>query len=145
MNPTSIADGSLREIELHGRPGKTVVGAQPLRMRANLRDYWSMWLEAAGCKALQFSQEITCNSLATTIQAAMDGLGIALARNTVTKEDLPRGRLTEPFDVRLPCTAEGYYVVTFPELADLQKVKAFRSWILATFLNSQRVRSRSSV
>ena len=98
-----------------------------------LRDYWALWLEAAGCKSLRFSQEITCNSLATTIQAAMDGLGVALARSTVTKEDLLRGRLVEPFKIRLACAAEGYYVVTYPELADLQKVKSFRKWILAAF------------
>lgn len=98
-----------------------------------LRDYWSLWLEAAGCKSLQFSQEITCNSLSTTIQAAMDGLGVAMARSSVTKDDLATGRLVEPFEVRLPCTSEGYYVTVFPEQADLHKVKSFRNWIVEAF------------
>jgi len=98
-----------------------------------LHDYWSLWLEAAGCKSLKFSQEVTCNSLSTTIQAAMDGLGVALARSSVTKEDLSSGRLVEPFKIRLSCAAESYYVVTFPELVDLRKVKSFRNWILETF------------
>ena len=99
-----------------------------------LRDYWQLWLETAGEKTTEFEQEITCNSLATTIQAAMDGLGVALARSSVTKDDLSSGRLVEPFKIRLPCTAEGYYVVTSPELAELQKIKSFRKWVLEAFL-----------
>lgn len=95
-----------------------------------LRDYWPLWLETAGCKTMEFSQEITCNSLATTIQAAMDGLGVALARSTITKDELQSGRLVEPFKARLPCGAEGYYVTALPELAALQKVKFFREWVL---------------
>lgn len=98
-----------------------------------LRDYWPLWLEAAGQTTTEFSQEITCNSLATTIQAAMDGLGVALARSTVTKLDLSSRRLVEPFKIRLPCSAEGYYVVTTPELAELQKIKSFRAWVIKAF------------
>jgi LysR family transcriptional regulator, glycine cleavage system transcriptional activator len=98
-----------------------------------LRDYWDLWVETAGGKSMEFSNEISCDSLATTIQAAMDGLGVALARSSVTKVELASGRLVEPFTVRFPCAFEGYYVVTFPELADLHKVKAFRSWVLGGY------------
>jgi LysR family glycine cleavage system transcriptional activator len=100
---------------------------------AVLRDYWDLWLETAGSKPMKFFDEIYCDSLATTIQAAMDGLGVALTRASVTKVDLASGRLVEPFAVRFRCAFEGYYVVTFPEFADLHKVKAFRSWALGGF------------
>jgi LysR family transcriptional regulator, glycine cleavage system transcriptional activator len=98
-----------------------------------LRDYWQLWFETARSKPVEFANEITCNSLSTTIQAAADSLGVALARSTVTKDDLAAGRLVEPFGIRLACPAEGYYVVVSPEFAELQKVKAFRNWILETF------------
>jgi LysR family glycine cleavage system transcriptional activator len=98
-----------------------------------LRDYWPLWLEAAEQTTAEFAQEITCNSLATTIQAAMDGLGVAMGRSSVTKDDLSRGRLVEPFTIRLSCAAEGYYVVTPLELAELQKIRSFRSWVLRAF------------
>ena len=96
-----------------------------------LHDDWRLWLERAGTEIKDFPDEIACDSLSASLQAAIDGLGVALARSSVVKGDLATGRLVEPFDIRLSCILEGYYLVASAEAMVLPKVKAFRDWILA--------------
>jgi len=93
-----------------------------------LRDDWPLWLEAAGIPDLQFAEEISCDLLYPSYQAAIEGLGVALGRTAVVAKDLREKRLVEPFSIRLPSPL-GYYVVTSPERARLSKVEQFTRWV----------------
>jgi len=65
------------------------------------------------------------------IQAAIDGLGVALGRTPFVEADLRDGRLVAPFDLALPDKA-GFYVVAPEETADTPKIKLFRDWLVAS-------------
>lgn len=93
-----------------------------------LRDDWPLWLETAGIPDLRFADEISCDLLYPSYQAAIEGLGIALGRTAVVAKDLREGNLVEPFSVRMPSPL-GYYVVTTPDRARLSKVQQFTQWV----------------
>ena len=65
------------------------------------------------------------------LQAAIDGLGVALGRSALVEGDLAAGRLIAPFDISLPIEA-AYYVVAPEQSADRPNIKAFREWLITT-------------
>ena len=95
-----------------------------------LREDWQLWLTAAGLpvsiaqrRGLNFDQSFM------TLQAAMDGLGVALGRTRLVEADIAAGRLVVPFDVVLPSDA-GFYVVAPDDTADTPKIALFRDWLI---------------
>jgi LysR family glycine cleavage system transcriptional activator len=65
------------------------------------------------------------------IQAAVEGLGVALGREQLVEADIAAGRLVAPFDTVLPQDA-GYYVVAPEATADAPKIALFRDWLIAS-------------
>lgn len=92
-------------------------------------DEWPFWLEAAGLRDLNFQSQINCDSLMTSLQAAIDGLGVMLGRSTIVEHDLREGRLVEPFNLR-QSSPNGYFLVSPTRSIHLSKVEAFRGWLL---------------
>jgi LysR family glycine cleavage system transcriptional activator len=92
-----------------------------------LRDDWPLWMEKAGVGDPSFAGEISCDLLYPSYQAAIEGLGVAMGRSAVVRDDIRAGRLVEPFDVRLPSPL-GYHLVTAPRRAELGKVRQFCDW-----------------
>lgn len=88
---------------------------------------WIDWLEAAGHPTLmQPGSEFPSSVL--TLQAAIDGLGIAIGQMTLLAEDLEAGRLVALFDrpMRRPL---GHFLV-WPTSRPLgQKGRAFVEWV----------------
>jgi len=95
-------------------------------------DEWQLWLTAAGLPAsLATQRAMRFDDRLMALQAAIDGLGVAMGHAPIVEADLASGRLVVPFDAyQLPAEA-GYYVVGPPETAELPKIKKFRSWLLA--------------
>ena len=62
------------------------------------------------------------------LQAATDGLGVALSSGSFVDADIAAGRLVKPFDLVLPADA-GYYIVAAEETADGTKIALFRDWL----------------
>lgn len=90
---------------------------------------WRQWLTAAGYPDLQGRRNITFDLQLTAMEAAMDGMGVAIARTRTAERDLKAGRLIRPFALTAPLGA-GFYVVVPEEEADLPKIAAFRNWLL---------------
>jgi LysR family glycine cleavage system transcriptional activator len=62
------------------------------------------------------------------INAAIDGLGVALAKRNWVEADLAAGRLVRPFNISLP--VEFSYFLIYPESrADDPLMAAFASWV----------------
>lgn len=95
------------------------------------RDEWVLWLTAAGLPtALATQRGLTFDQRLMALQAAMDGLGVALGTTRLVETDLAAGRLVAPFgSVVLPAEA-GYYLVGPAETADTRKIALFRQWIM---------------
>jgi LysR family glycine cleavage system transcriptional activator len=63
-----------------------------------------------------------------TVQAAIDGVGVAIGRTSYVEGDIANGRLVVPFKIALPADA-GFYLVSPEARADSGKLAAFRQWL----------------
>jgi LysR family glycine cleavage system transcriptional activator len=98
-------------------------------------DDWRLWLTAAGLPAAISKQSgLSFDLIFMTLQAAIDGFGIALGRTSYVQDDIAKGRLVVPFKIALPSDA-GFYLVSPEGRTDLPKLRAFRQW-LKTSLNA---------
>lgn len=92
-------------------------------------DDWRQWLTAAGLpNFVPKTRGLSFDMVFMTLQAAIDGHGVAIARSTYVEEDLATGRLVIPFELELPADA-GFYLVAPEATADTPKLRAFREWL----------------
>ena len=97
------------------------------------RDDWRVWLTATGTEGVDLEHGLTFDLAVTTLQAAIDGLGVAIGRTALVAADLAAGRLVAPFDVVLPAES-AYYVVAPKTTWNQPKVARFRDWLLQAVL-----------
>jgi LysR family glycine cleavage system transcriptional activator len=99
---------------------------------SNNDDDWRLWLTAAGLPTdISKQPGATFDLIFMTVQAAIDGVGVAIGRTSYVQDDIAKGRLVAPFKIALPANA-GFYVVSPPETADRPKLAAFRNWLMAS-------------
>lgn len=96
----------------------------------DLPEDWETWLEAAGVGGIRARRDLAFNHSEMVLQAAIDGLGVALGRSVLVADDLAAGRLVKPFALELP-TIAAYYFVCPEGTQDRPKVKAFRDWVMS--------------
>jgi LysR family transcriptional regulator, glycine cleavage system transcriptional activator len=123
-----------------------LTGKRPLRCPEDLRDHvllhntnngddWRLWLTAAGLPPdISKQQGITFDLILMTVQAAIDGMGVAMGRTTYVKDDIAKERLVVPFKIALPADA-GFYLVSPEGAPDSPKLRAFRQWLIASAQN----------
>jgi LysR family glycine cleavage system transcriptional activator len=93
---------------------------------------WRLWLTSVGLPpALATGRGLNFDDSVMTIQAAIEGLGVALGWSRVVEADIAAGRLVAPFDTVLPAEA-GYYVVAPEPMADAPIIALFREWLFAS-------------
>ncbi|MHC2624566.1 LysR family glycine cleavage system transcriptional activator [Bradyrhizobium huanghuaihaiense] len=120
-------------------------GDKPLRRPEDLKDHvllhtnvsddWRLWLTAAGLSAgISRQPGITFDMTLMTVQAAIDGMGVAMGRTSYVQDDIAKGRLVVPFKIALPADA-GFYLVSPDGRREAPKLAAFRQWILAATQN----------
>ncbi len=92
-------------------------------------DEWPIWLKAAGlAPKLGTAGALWFDFHAFALQAALDGLGIALARRPFVAEDLAAGRLVAPFDLSVPKDA-AWCLIYRPGAETIPAFDAFRAWL----------------
>jgi LysR family glycine cleavage system transcriptional activator len=145
-------DRLLREALFPVCSPKLLKGPVPLRKPADLvhhnllhdsdwrEDWWVRWFAAAGIDSGGLRRALSFNHSNLMLQAAIDGLGVALSQEALAGDDLAAGRLVKPFDIEL-ASEHAYYVVAPEATAERPKVKAFRDWLLA---EAQRARESLS-
>ncbi|MDD1530981.1 transcriptional regulator [Bradyrhizobium sp. WBOS7] len=122
-------------------------GDKPLRRPEDLRNHallhtsstnsddWRLWLTAAGLPAdIARHPGITFDMIFMTIQAAIDGIGVAMGRTSYVQDDIAKGRLVVPFKIALPADA-GFYLVAPEGRREAPKLTAFRQWLIAATQN----------
>jgi len=90
---------------------------------------WNAWLRKAGVTGVNAGRGARFTHGALVLQAAADGLGVALAMDVLAADDIAVGRLVAPFGIALPLPM-AYYVVSPIARATLPHVAAFRDWLL---------------
>lgn len=120
-------------------------GDQPLRTPADLKDHvllhtnstddWRLWLTAAGLPTdISRQPGVTFDMTFVTVQAAIDGMGVAMGRTSYVRDDITKGRLVVPFKIALPADA-GFYLVSPEGRREAPKLAAFRQWMIAAAQN----------
>jgi LysR family glycine cleavage system transcriptional activator len=120
---------------------------KPLRSPEDLKDHvllhtsnansddWRLWLTAAGLPTdISKQPGITFDMIFMTIQAAIDGIGVAMGRTSYVQDDIAKGRLVVPFRIALPADA-GFYLVAPDGHREARKLAAFRDWVVAAAQN----------
>jgi LysR family glycine cleavage system transcriptional activator/LysR family transcriptional regulator of beta-lactamase len=96
---------------------------------SHLREQWTWWFEAAGLRApIQPAGEMSFESSVMAIQAALDGVGVAIAQLPYVSDALAAGRVVTPF----PITGrkyEGWYLAYRPVREKDPALLAFRDWL----------------
>ena len=89
---------------------------------------WAMWLAARGVKGVDGARGPRFNQSSLVIEAAVNGRGVALAKQTLAQADLDAGRLVQPFDIS-DAVDFAYYIVHPKAKGRLGQVKAFVAWL----------------
>src|SRR5579871_5282599 len=98
-------------------------------------DDWRLWLTAAGLPTdISKQPGLSFDLIFMTVQAAIDGFGVAMGRTSYVEADIAAGRLVVPFKIALPADA-GFYLVSPAARADPPKLAAFRQWLRASAQN----------
>lgn len=121
--------------------GPDLLERLPLRDVADLQQHtllhvstlprlWNDWLAAAGAPDLEPATSLMLDHFYLTIQAALDGLGVAMGPTALVADDLAARRLVAPFpDLALP--ARNYHAYVPDSRAHDPAVMAFCAWLEA--------------
>ena len=120
-------------------------GRHPLRSPADLRFHtmlhddteveegarplWEDFLALGGVTDLDLDRGPHFSDASLAIDAAIEGLGVALAMKPLVSADIAAGRLVVPFPVEAP-TRYAYYLVMPANAVENPGVAAFREWLL---------------
>lgn len=124
---------------LRGRSGLRTPAdlARHTLLHVDNRNDWVKWLDAAGVSNVDLSRGPVLNQASMTLDAAVDGQGVALARSALAAWDLINRRLVRPFALSLP-VPYAYWIVCPKATAKLPKIATFRDWLLAEAADDER-------
>jgi DNA-binding transcriptional LysR family regulator len=91
-------------------------------------DAWERWFAQTEMPGLRPTRNTRLANAAVTYQAAINGLGVALAQIAYVEDDLASGRLVMPFESVMR-TGEGYWLAFARRKAKHPSIELFRAWI----------------
>jgi LysR family transcriptional regulator, glycine cleavage system transcriptional activator len=91
---------------------------------------WKMWLKASGQEQIDWRKGPRFNQTALALDAALAGLGVALAPAALVATDLAAGRLVRLANEEWKGDF-AYYVVHPDDKAELPALQRFKSWLRA--------------
>jgi LysR family glycine cleavage system transcriptional activator/LysR family transcriptional regulator of beta-lactamase len=100
-----------------------------LLMVSHLQHHWTCWFNAAGMNApVPHSGEVMFEANAMAMQAAFDGVGVAIAQLPFASDALLAGRLVAPFPIAAQMN-EAWYLEYRPIRQEEPALQAFRAWL----------------
>jgi LysR family glycine cleavage system transcriptional activator/LysR family transcriptional regulator of beta-lactamase len=100
-----------------------------LQVAHSLED-WPLWLQAARLKLRPEKRGPRFDTYALALQAAVDGLGVAIGLRPYVADDLAARRLVAPFALAVP-KDKAWYLIWPPARGDDPSFVAFRAWLTA--------------
>lgn len=109
----------------------------PLLMRdgADLVPKWEVWFQHVGLGISPLKESVRFADTNMTIEAALLGQGIALARSGHVESELSDGSLIKLFDVPFPSPV-AYYFVCPKGLETRPHIVSFREWLMQEAVNA---------
>jgi len=93
-------------------------------------DAWRMWLLAAGANEVDPDSGQVLSDMSATVQAAIDGIGVAISDRKFIARELKQRRLVAPFALDAPSGGAFYFVYPENRAAD-RRIVTFRDWVMA--------------
>ncbi|MEO1576331.1 MAG: LysR substrate-binding domain-containing protein, partial [Pseudomonadota bacterium] len=106
----------------------------PMIVHSDRRHDWEDWARAAAVVLPGASRLIELNSMVTVVNAACQGVGVALIPMPLSERLFADGSLIRAHDFER-ATQDRYYFVTSEAAARTKPIQELRSWILTTFAN----------
>ena len=100
---------------------------------AHAPDDWQRWFSSMGARAVE-PKGATFEFYGHAIQAAVDGVGIAMGIRPYIDDDIAAGRLVAPFDGSVS-KGMSWYLIYRPEQMRDEGFQVFRRWILTEVHN----------
>lgn len=91
---------------------------------------WTNWMAHVGVAQGDVAPGLTFSNSSLAYEAAINGIGVAMAQYHYVENELEHGRLVTPFPQRLRTGRHQYLVSRWAD-AELPEVIAFRDWIMA--------------
>jgi LysR family transcriptional regulator, glycine cleavage system transcriptional activator len=91
---------------------------------------WRTWFEAANVVSSNLREGLSFGNSSLAYQAAIDGLGVAMAHVELIQDDLNAGRLVAVYPLVVQ-TADSYHLVGREAEFGRREVAAFREWLLS--------------
>ncbi|WP_027132514.1 transcriptional regulator GcvA [Geminicoccus roseus] len=103
---------------------------QTLLHVTNISEDWAQWARLAGVDGLDLSRGLRFDTIHMAMEAAAQGLGVAIGRLPLIAMDLATGRLV-PVLAPARRGRTGYWLTTSREALTRPEVAVFRNWIRA--------------
>jgi LysR family transcriptional regulator, glycine cleavage system transcriptional activator len=146
--PKAAPEGAIKlfgEVVLPVCSPKLVTRAAPLAAPGDLRHHvllhyerpdgvtpwlsWTVWLETMQLPGLKPAGSLRFSQYDQTIQAAIDGQGVALGTSPLVRQLIRQGRLIAPLAKKFE-SSRAYYLVISAEAAGRPEVKDFAAWLV---------------
>ncbi|MBL8831367.1 MAG: transcriptional regulator GcvA [Rhodospirillales bacterium] len=93
-------------------------------------DEWGLWFAAAGVTVRQpRRRSAVFDSTRVAVEAAMEGMGVALGAPFLFSAEIASGRLVRPLPLVVPA-GRSYWLVCRRQDVERPSIKAFREWLL---------------
>ncbi|MHA6299907.1 LysR substrate-binding domain-containing protein [Devosia sp. CAU 1758] len=119
-SPSLLARCPIREVQ--------DLAAHTLLHAESVTHLWSDWLKLAGYPDLLGHAQMRFEPLYHSLQAAIDGVGIAMGPNALVAADVAAGRLVSLFP-GLSLAMEDFHLLVVPGRDPSRRRQAFRTWI----------------
>ncbi len=101
----------------------------PLIDLSNMNNIWQVWGKALGLPEVNYQHKLTFSNYDSSLQAAEQGLGLALAAMPVENLLIERNLLVSPFGKGAPYT-QALYAVYREEDEDRHDIHCFLDWLI---------------
>jgi LysR family transcriptional regulator, glycine cleavage system transcriptional activator len=110
---------------------------QTLLHAATRRQMWLRWLTAAGVADLKPARDQVFEHFYFAIQAAIEGLGVAMGPLALVSDELREGRLLAP--IKEPAVrTRGYFVYAPEPSSEAPAVLGFRKWLVSAGSSTEK-------
>ncbi len=99
---------------------------------------WAAWLRSQHITGVKVARGLRFDRAYLSIQAAIDGLGIALESTVFAARAIEAGSLVRPFPRQSETTTMAHFMVVSEANAILPKVRKFREWIVEAAAQSNQ-------
>jgi LysR family glycine cleavage system transcriptional activator len=99
----------------------------PLIKLSNMEDAWSTWAKNIGLTGLELHSSLSLGSYDAVIQAAQQGLGLALGALPLENSALSNAQLVKPFKEQIQFE-QSCYAVYLPQNKQRQDISVFLRW-----------------